>query len=122
MQTLGNKLNDFYNKISDVFSEHGLDDFVTKFNEILRIIKRFDGDDETNYFPKFNKIYDTLLAFKKDAIDKLNSINGSLEKLSEDVTNGFLMVAEIFKKLNDFVTNFNTKLKPKIININNKIN
>lgn len=41
----------------------------------------------------------TINDFKTDAIDKLKSISGSLEKLSEDVNNGFLMVAEIFKKL-----------------------
>ena len=33
----------------------------------------------------------------------------------------FLIVDEALKKLIDFITNFTTKIKPKILNINTKI-
>ena len=129
MQKLENRFNDFYNKIIDWFSELGLDDFLNKLNDMHRIIKLFDGNRDNDYFPKFNKMHDTIIDlnknfddFKKDCIDRLKSLNNFLEKLSEDINDGFLMVAEIFKTLNDFVTNIKTHIKPKIININKKIN
>lgn len=129
LQNIDNQLSALYEQIIGWFSELDLDDFLTKFNEIHRIIKLFDGTEETDFFPKFNKIHDTvkdlktkLTTFQTDAIEKLNTLSGSLEKVGEDITNGFFMVAEIFKQLNDFVTNFTKNIKPKVININTKIN
>ena len=129
LQNINNRLDDLYIKIIDWFSELGLDDFLNKFNDIHRIIKLFDGTQETDFFPKFNKIHDiikdlkiTLNDLKMDALDKLNPLSGLIDELSEKINNGFLLVGEIFKTLNDFVRNFNKKIKPKIININTKIN